>query len=156
MKSFFRNALYMGLFAVVSVLVMDLMLANILFTVFHGIFGDDWYLLPYALSVLVVLSAVMIAGWRIHAAHEEGEEKREYLKLIEGKEFDAAEVKKLRRGDTRHRTVLIAALVVSVIEGLFVTGVPFIGPFQFILFWIVENTVYMKNRRVWAADRLHK
>ena len=70
MKSFFRNALYMGLFAVVSVLVMDLMLANILFTVFHGIFGDDWYLLPYALSVLVVLSAVMIAGWRIHAARD--------------------------------------------------------------------------------------
>lgn len=156
MKSFFRNALFMGLFAAVSVFLMRLFLSDILFSVVHAAFGDIWYFPPYFLSVLAVTSGIMIFGWRIHVSREEGEEKREFLKSIEGQEFDPHSLRAARRQDKRHRTVLLSALAVSVIEGLFVANLPYIGPFQFGLFWLVENIVYVKKRKVWGTERLHR
>lgn len=156
MKQFLKNALLIGLFALISVFLMNFLLSDVLFTLVHAVFGDNWYFIPYFLAVLIVTSAIMIVGWRIHVSHEQGEEKREYLKSIEGKDFSAAGMRAARRKDKNHWIALAAAFVVSLVEGFFVKSVPFIGPFQFLLFWLVENILYRKNREKWAKERMHK
>lgn len=155
-RLFLANVLYMGVFAAISVFLMNLFLSDILFTLVHGLLGDTWYFFPYFLSVLLVTSGLLIFSWRIHVSRAEAEIKRDYYRLTEGQPYDKRAVRALRRQDTRHRAILLSALVVSAAEGLFVSGLPFLGPFQFALFWLVEDVLYMKKRRRWDEERMRK
>lgn len=153
-KLYFRSLLYMSVFAALTIFLMDTFLLNILFTVCRALLKDLYFLL-YAPLALLIISALMILSWRLYRLRTEAQTKREFLLATEGQDFDRKTVRTMRRHDRDHRAILIAALTVSLIESLLI-HLPFLFPFQFVLFWLSENYYYMKDRREWMEGRLHR
>lgn len=155
MKTYFRSLLYMGIFAAITIIVFDFLLCNILFTVCRGLFGD-FAAFPYQILLIIGMSTIQIVSWRIFKSREMGEEKRNYLKSIEGQPYDKSATVKQMLHDPTHRAVLLAALTVILLETLTVTFHPLSFLVQVVAFWLTESLLYVRHRRRWAEDRLRQ